>query len=381
MDLFSGKRPKKLRYPIATARLVSLVRAVETSDDGTKHWSPEEAREVTRELMRETEPGTKPASFIEKRAALAFSRMTKKAPSLLTMKLNYGAKTLTALCLVVGSYLVGAFSARLLSNGAEINLLSPLFIAPFVWSLFVYAALVLIGAVSIVRRRHLEFPFRTSLAKLSYGLFAPKLITSGLRRSFLAIWTPAVLRLAQFHIAKTLHWSFLAFTAGIITCVIVQGFGNTYLVGWSCDALENAPDSVERLFNCLWGWIPAAFNLGPLPDSNTIAAMRLDRLVQNEAAATLSPASVWFPRLFLLYAALILVPRLLLILWDTFAIRISAGRVPLEFDEYFERILSEAESSAAPKPEVASGQQPEAPREQPQEAAEEKKEEKKEAAD
>ena len=308
MALFSESKLKKLRYPYNTARMVSLVKAIETSDAGGKYWSKTEAEEITAELSRETTPGSKASDFIQKRAALAFSRMSKRSPTLLTMKLNYGSRSLVALCLILGSYLLGAFGERFLSTGAEINLFSPIYLFIFGWSLFLYAALIILGLVSIVRRRHIEFPLRTTLAKLSDGLFAPKIITSGIRQAFLKIWTPTVLRLSQFRIARILHWAFLAFTAGVISSIIVRGLGHNYLIGWDIVGLHNSPDNVCDIFNTLFGWIPAALNLGPLPDVNTVAAMRLDRLqdaatTSAAAAAAFAPAASWLPRLFILYVS------------------------------------------------------------------------------
>ena len=116
MALFSESKLKKLRYPYNTARMVSLVKAIETSDAGGKYWSKTEAEEITAELIRETTPGSKASDFIQKRAALAFSRMSKRSPTLLTMKLNYGSRSLVALCLILGSYLR---STSLSSGGAS----------------------------------------------------------------------------------------------------------------------------------------------------------------------------------------------------------------------------------------------------------------------
>ena len=334
MALFSESKLKKLRYPYNTARMVSLVKAIETSDAGGKYWSKTEAEEITAELSRETTPGSKASDFIQKRAALAFSRMSKRSPTLLS------------------SYLLGAFGERFLSTGAEINLFSPIYLFIFGWSLFLYAALIILGLVSIVRRRHIEFPLRTTLAKLSDGLFAPKIITSGIRQAFLKIWTPTVLRLSQFRIARILHWAFLAFTAGVISSIIVRGLGHNYLIGWDIVGLHNSPDNVCDIFNTLFGWIPAALNLGPLPDVNTVAAMRLDRLqdaatTSAAAAAAFAPAASWLPRLFILYGVVVLIPRLLLILWDTIGIRIRSERLPFEMDGYFADILRTAEAAVA----------------------------------
>ena len=360
MALFSESKLKKLRYPYNTARMVSLVKAIETSDAGGKYWSKTEAEEITAELSRETTPGSKASDFIQKRAALAFSRMSKRSPTLLTMKLNYGSRSLVALCLILGSYLLGAFGERFLSTGAEINLFSPIYLFIFGWSLFLYAALIILGLVSIVRRRHIEFPLRTTLAKLSDGLFAPKIITSGIRQAFLKIWTPTVLRLSQFRIARILHWAFLAFTAGVISSIIVRGLGHNYLIGWDIVGLHNSPDNVCDIFNTLFGWIPAALNLGPLPDVNTVAAMRLDRLqdaatTSAAAAAAFAPAASWLPRLFILYGVVVLIPRLLLILWDTIGIRIRSERLPFEMDGYFADILRTAEAAVAGAAAATSG--------------------------
>ena len=67
MALFSESKLKKLRYPYNTARMVSLVKAIETSDAGGKYWSKTEAEEITAELSRETTPA--PRRRISSRSA------------------------------------------------------------------------------------------------------------------------------------------------------------------------------------------------------------------------------------------------------------------------------------------------------------------------
>lgn len=353
MAFFSGKIPKKFKYPLASARTVCLVKAIEESEAGQKYWSKEKADEVTRSLMAETEDKSDAARFIEQRAQLAFSKMAKESPSLRTMKLSYGTGILTAIVLVLGSYLVGAFGERFLATGTEINLFSPLFLAAIGWSLFLYAALFLLALVSTLRRRHTEFPLRTTLAKFAAGLFAPKLITSSLRQEFLKIWAPATLRLAQFRISRVLHWAFLAFVAGIASSIAVRGLSGSYIIGWELPGLNNAPDQVRDIFQALWGWIPQILNLPALPDAETVAAMRLDRLAMApETAGSIAPASAWIPRLVILFGAVILVPRLLLIAWDTVAIKYLRSHVAVPTEGgYFESILKTDPAAPAPAPE------------------------------
>lgn len=395
MAWFTGKMPKSFKYPLETARTVCLVKAVETPEEGEKEkrWSADKARETTQLLMAESAARGDAQKFIADRAALAFSRMAKDAPTIKSLRWRRGTGILTAVVLILGSYLVGAFGERFLATGTEINLFSPLLVAAFGWSLVFYALIAIAGVLGIVRRRHAELPLRTPLAKLSSGLFAPKLVTSGLRRRFLAIWAPAVLRIAQFRIARVMHWAFLAFCAGIISSIIVRGIGNgAYLIGWELPGLGNAPEQVQDLFSALFGWIPGFLNLPPLPDAETVASMRLDRLAMApETGPEIAPAAAWLPRLALLFSAFILIPRLLLIAWDTLAIRFLSGRVTIPCDAYFEAILKEepaaagsdakkeekapdsesAKTDAAPeaKPE-GSGTAPEAAKEEAAETAE-----------
>jgi hypothetical protein len=80
--------------------------------------------------------------------------------------------------------------------------------------------------------------------------------------------------------------------------------------------------------------------------------MRLDRLqdaatTSAAAAAAFAPAASWLPRLFILYGVVVLIPRLLLILWDTIGIRIRSERLPFEMDGYFADILRTAEAAVA----------------------------------
>ena len=354
MAWFTGKMPKSFKYPLETARTVCLVKAVETPQEGEKErrWSEQKARETTRLLMAESTARNDAQKFIADRAALAYSKMAKDAPTLKALRWRRGTGILTAVVLVLGAYLIGAFGERFLATGTEINLFSPLLVAAFGWSLVFYALIVIAGLLGLFRRRHAELPLRTPLAKLSSGLFAPKLVTSDLRRRFLAIWAPAVLRIAQFRIARVMHWAFLAFCAGIISSIIVRGVGNgAYLIGWELPGLGNAPEQVRELFDALFGWIPGFLNLPPLPDAETVASMRLDRLAMApETGPEIAPAAAWLPRLALLFTAFILIPRLLLVAWDTLAIRFLSGRVTIPCDTYFEAILKE--EPAAPGAEA-----------------------------
>ncbi len=363
MTLFSGKLPKRLKYPLSTARTVALIKAAETSDAGLKHWSREEAAELTESLARESMPGTSPASFIEKRASIAFSKISEKSPSFLNLKTGFFLKAFLALSLILGAYVIGALAERFLASGAEINLFSPVFLFLFGWNALVYLFIILALLLSILRRRHTELPVRTTLARLYDGLFAPKLISSGIRSAFMSVWSPAVLRTAQFRISRILHWSAIAFAAGIVTSLIVRGMDASYTIGWSLPGLDNAPERVRDIFLALWGWIPDAANLSALPDADTVAAMRLDRITSE--TASLAQASDWLPRIFILIAVCVVIPRLLLIIWDTVAVWFLGRRAVLAADPYFENIILEAEkavseSSAAPAGEEKPETVPEA---------------------
>lgn len=362
MAFFSGKIPGRLKYPIETARTVCLVKAVETSEAGKKYWSQEEASQVTRDLLSETPRSMPPARFIEERAQLAYSRMAKKSYALRTMRFG-GSPALGYLisaAIILCAYLIGAFSERFFSSGSEVNLFSPVYAALCLWSLFIYALMIIYGALSLARRRHMELPLRTLPARLTSGLVAPRLISSGLRRAFLAVWAPACLRLAQFRIARVFHWAFLALTAGVASSLIVRGLSGTYVIGWELPLFDSAPDRVCELFARLWGWIPQALNLPPLPDVEGVAAMRLDRIAAApEAASQIAPASAWMPRLFLLALVLIVIPRLLLIAWDSAALRLLKRRVAIPVDDYFRALLEPGEEPAGmaaasePAPESA----------------------------
>lgn len=349
MAFFSRKIPGKLKYPLDTARTVCLVKAIETSEAGKKYWSQDEASQVTRDLLSETPRTTPPARFIENRAQLAYSRMAKKSHTLRTLRFggNPALGYLTSAAIILCAYLIGAFSERFFSSGSEVNLFSPVYAALCFWSLFIYALMIVYGALSLARRRHTELPFRTLLARLTSGLVAPKLISSGLRQAFLAIWAPVCLRLAQFRIARVFHWAFLALTAGVASSLIVRGLGGTYVIGWELPLFDSAPDRVCELFSRLWGWIPQSLNLPPLPDVEGVASMRLDRIAAApEEAARIAPASAWLLRLFLLALVLIVIPRLLLIAWDSVALRILKGRVAIPVDDYFRALLEPAEEGA-----------------------------------
>ena len=362
MALFSSGLPKKFKWPIAVARNVCLVKAVETSEAGKKYWSAADAAKLTEDMKREAQADS-PQVFAEKRAALGWSRMTQAHASLRAMKFTYGLGFLVPLALIAAAFILGAFAERFTSAGSVINLFSPVFLFIVIWSLVVYAALLVLGLLGTLRRKHMEFPFRSTLAKISDGLFSPRWITSDIRRAFMQVWAPIMLRISQAKIARALHWAFLAFVAGALANLFMRGMNTSFLVGWDLPGLNNSPEKVAAIFQLLWGWLPQGLGLPALPGADGIAAMRLDRLALSPDPS-LSAASAWIPRILVLLICVVLIPRLLLILWDTLVIRYLSGHVAVPCDEYFQKIFASPDKAeplgaapAAQSPEAAPGEQ------------------------
>ena len=356
MELFSSRLPKKFKWPVATARTVCLVKAIETSEAGKKYWSADEAAKLTADLRQQSSQDSALA-FVEKRALLGWERMRKEHASLRPLEFNYKLGFLVPLALVLAAFILGAFADRLTASGPVINLFSPVFLFIVLWSLVVYAVLAILGLLGILRRRHIEFPFRSTLAKLSDGLLSPRWVTSDIRRAFMQVWVPAVLRISQTRIARALHWAFLAFVVGVLANLFLRGMQADFVVGWDLPGLNNSPEKVAALFQLLWGWLPQG--LGALPGPEGIAAMRLDRLAVSPDPS-LSAAAAWLPRILILIAVVVLIPRLLLILWDTVVIRYLSGHVTVPCDEYFQKILSgpAASQDTAEKPVEATSETP-----------------------
>ena len=167
----------------------------------------------------------------------------------------------------------------------------------------------------------------------------------GWKASFLTDWVQTITPLIRAHVSRLLNLAAVFFASGLAVSLLVKGFGTSYWAGWESTWLANNPDAVKTFVDWTYGLIPAVGDLPPVPDAETLAAMRVDKLPYLKEAVSAAP---WLIRMMAILILVVALPRLFLALTATGRIRRFKKNVVLHSsDAYFADLLTECRQDAA----------------------------------
>lgn len=322
----------QIRLSAADAADTVLAEVLETG--GSPAWSDEERDRATRDARRLTGPEVPAAAFLPVRARLVTARLREDVPKPAAVKrVAYPTGTF-ALIVILGAYLLGAFTDRFTTDGARINLLSAPVLLLILWNLAVYVMLLL-SSLGLFRKG-LGLPIRRSLTGAVARTGLPSLTRSALKARFRARWTELMLPSLSLTVSKILHLAAAAFAVGLLTSMAVRGIGTAYTAGWESTWFGASPETVKKAFDVLYGWVPG---LGAIPDAAGVAAMRFD-------AGGAADSAPWIARLMALVALTVIAPRLVLALIAS--LRAKKARLTLTLDTgtpYYRAVLAKAEET------------------------------------
>ena len=143
---------------------------------------------------------------------------------------------------------------------------------------------------------------------------------------------------------KSPHFT-IAFALGLITSLLIRGFGTSYWAGWESTWLADSPATVKNFLDYTYGIIPSIGGLPAMPDLDAVVAMRADNLPYLKEAPSAAP---WLIRMMLFMVLVVVLPRLVLVLFDTWRIRRFHNHVLIDLDDpYFADILVQCAEDAA----------------------------------
>ena len=340
------KQKPSMTITLEQAKLVLLARALESSGDKSAKWTQADAESLSLRAAHALGENADAARMLVERARLVLSEAAKRG-----VQTTVGTKArfplLLAPVFILAAFVLGALTDRIASPEHLVNLLSPPFWTVIVWNIAVYVVLFLC-ALGILGNSKDRFglPLRSFLTsfveKSAFSTFSFK---KGFKSFFYTQWSGIAAPLVRMHVARVLHLAAIAFALGLITSLLVRGFGTSYWAGWESTWLAENPSAVKKFLDYTYGLIPSVAGLPAMPDLAQVSEMRADNLPYLQSAPSAAP---WLIRMMLLMVIAVIIPRLAFVLFDTWRIKRFRNHVCVEInDPYFEKILTQCAEDAA----------------------------------
>lgn len=340
-----AKTPKNvIRTSLQQAKLILLAKSAEQSGDAALGWTQAESESATMRTAHALGENAPPSRILAERARTVLSALSSRGVNT-TVGTQAKLPTFFAPIFILAAFLLGALTDRIASPEHLVNLLSPPYWTIIIWNLLVYLTLFLcmVGVLG-ERENRFSLPFRNFLATLVEKA-AFTALKKGFKSTFYATWAKLCVPLVRMHVARTLHLAAVFFALGIIVSLLVRGIGTSYWAGWESTWLSEEPQTVKNFLDFTYGLIPAIGGLPQMPDLDTVVNLRADRLPYLDAPVSAAP---WLVRMMIIMAVTVIVPRLALILFDTWRMKRFTRSVTLNLDEdYYRDILSKCAEDAS----------------------------------
>ncbi len=323
----------------ASARLVLLVRSLESPLGASPHWNQADADWASRaatEVVGEDASGDR---FLARRAQLALERLGDRDRQFRKLTTTGRWRTWTGALPVAAGFALGILMDAAGPN-RYVNILAFPLLGLILWNLLTYALLAVhsLRAPFQASRRPPGLLGRT-VARLGGALAeAPLDDQASVALRFRSDWARAALPLTGWRVARVLHLAAAAFALGAIAALYTRGLVLQFQAGWESTFLSAG--QVHQALSALLG--PASALTGiPIPDAVQLEGLRLP---EHPGAG----AAPWIH----LYAASLLIfivlPRVLLALISALAARRLEQHFPLPLgDAYFQRLQRSFSGQAA----------------------------------
>lgn len=339
-----GKKSKNtVTVTLQQAKLILLAKAAEDSQDASVNWTRADSQTASLRTAHALGESATSARILSERARFVLSTLTDRG-----INTNVGTKAKLPMIfvpiLILLAFVLGALTDRVASPEHLVNLLSVPFWSVIVWNLGVYVVLILcLAGLFGDSASRFSLPLRKCLVSfVEKSAFTT--LKKGYKARFYADWTQVAAPLIRMHVARTLHWAAVFFALGIIVSLLVRGFGTAYWAGWESTWLSEKPQTVKAFLDLTYGLIPNALGLAPIPDIETITQWRIDRLPYLAAPVSAAP---WLIRMMIMMTAVVIVPRLVFIVFNSWRMRRYAKKVVLNLDDaYYQDILSQCRQDA-----------------------------------
>lgn len=339
----------RLDVTLRQAKLLMLAQSVEQSSDLRHPFSAADKRAATDRVRHTLGVDAEPKALLIARARDILKTAEDRGIATQIRTDNQPARYVF-IVLVLMSFLLGMGTDRIGAQSNYINLLSLPFWGVIIWNLAMYVTLSL-RCLGFFRQTsgHFYLPFRQVLHSI-YNRVSTFSFTRSFKNQFFKTWAQLISPLVDLQIARTLHASAFAFALGVIISLLVRGFTTSYTVGWESTWFHEAPEVIRDFLNMTYGLIPSFGGLLPdMPDVAQVTAMRAD--LMNLPNATPVSAGPWLIRMILLMTLVVIIPRIILMGWDSWRIHRFYQHVKLSMDvPYWREILASISPKASALP-------------------------------
>ncbi|MGE8317641.1 MAG: DUF2868 domain-containing protein [Comamonas sp.] len=355
-------------------RDIVLAYAIETAPPSPALPTPERCQALTADTLHALgseplPPGDAPTTasprfqaFVQQRAARIIQASELPADVRQVWQQSARLAPWIPLAIVAGALLVG-FAGHRIADPHRVNLLSLPLLALVAWNLLMYAWLLLHGAWAWLRRApqaaaplvptaqaEAAAPASASAAppwwqRLSGKRWQP-LRGNPLRKMALAFeknWWNLARNARHAQWLQWLHLGAAMLALGALASLWTTGLTNAYQVGWESTFLS--AEQVQRLLNALFWPAQALLHASPwsLADIQALQGWVANPAVPPVPNRMFTPPSIgaqWVVAYSTLLAAVVIVPRTLLALWQWARARWLRNRLPLPWRQaYFQDLL------------------------------------------
>ena len=362
----------------SAARDIVLAHAIETSAPNEALPDAQRIALITQQSLQgmgevATEGGAGRKSF-EKFLQLRAGRIigASQLPAAVRQVLQRSASLsrLTVLGVAAAALLLG-FAGHAITDPHRVDLLSPALIGIVLWNLLVYVLLVAMALRGLIKRRPRNQTLlqATDAAAASANLNASAEAVAGpgwwrrlagrrlslgrglaggmggdLRKTVLQFernWWQLQQRSRRSQWLACLHLGAALLALGALASLWTTGLWRAYLVGWESTFLS--PEAVHRLLNLLFAPVQWLFGLAPwsLTDIEALQGWVEVGGANHSTALTAAQATGrhWVQAYSLLLGLLVVLPRLLLALWQGLRARWLANHIELPLQQaYFQNL-------------------------------------------
>jgi hypothetical protein len=318
----------------SSAKIVSIVRTIETTPAGGEFWSSSDADWATRLATQEVGEAAAVERFIDARARIAWQRISDRRPDLERALEKRYPGALLGWMIILFALIAGILTDQI-GDSKQVNLLALPFVAIIVWNLAMYVWLFFLRPVFGLfglkdwGRRWLAGMLSGS-PDVDQGQQLKDKVS--LRERCLADWASLYLPVATVQAARVWHLAAAMLAVGLIIAIYSRAFYTEYRVGWESTLLD-APD-ISVVLAAVFGWMPISFGLA-VPDPSVVEQMRFS------AGGGLVGARPWLHLMAFLAIALVVLPRLALATFASFRLRMFERRFPINLtDGYFQKLAA-----------------------------------------
>lgn len=336
VDSTSSKSDKNKNLTIGDVKELTWTRVLELTALEQKKFSAEDSSLCTSEAALQVGENGSQKDFLLTRATKVVDLLKQKAPELLhpePASLRVWTIGLIFICI---AFLLGIVTDELATTGNKINLLAPPLLGLFLWNLLVYIWLLVTFAIGLVRGKKTSGlrPLRDLLGNLFTKIQTAASKKSPTLTQFFKVWIPAESSYLQRVVACIFHLSAMFFGLGLIFSVGVRGWGTAYTAGWESTWLANSPDIVLAFFNLVYNIIPSGDNLFQTLNTEVVKQMRFD------VTPTGIPATYWMIRLITATVFIVIIPRLLLFIYNNIRAHFLKNSFPINLQTpYYQNII------------------------------------------